>query len=257
MLPLARSLLYIFLSTVVISGSATLGWLYWEQLKHERTEDDRYQITAVVQTGAYPKQLSSNCLAEWMNLSKDEIKNLFLFNCQQAAESLVHTPHIMEAKVLRLPPNAVYVRYLARQPFARWGDWENTYVDQEGVAFPALPFYTPKKVPTIITGSDSMNWGVASSTKKMELALSLIELCKDLEWELEAVDVSKAFDVSWGRAEIVITLHHEEMIYLRLRPHEIKKQLEDFSLFIKNPLFAKEKKKPVVVDLRLLNVIIF
>ena len=50
-LPLSTALIWIFLSTCLISGTATLAWLYYVHLGRLRVQDDQYLIKAIVQTG--------------------------------------------------------------------------------------------------------------------------------------------------------------------------------------------------------------
>lgn len=250
MLSLSRALLYIFLSTVAISGSATLGWLYYLHLNHARAHDDKHLITAIVQTGPSPRQLPTTYLAELMGLSSDEPVNLYQFDCKLAVRRLMTSPHITSVKVARLRPNAIYVDYTARQPIAYLQDFENTLVDSAGVPFPASPYHTPKRLPQLITGIDEIAWGKAERGKHMCLALALLCLLEQKGVHTETIDVSRAYHESSGRAEIILTFDKGPVAVLRMRPEDLIEQLSQYDLLCQH----LDERRQVIVDFRLPNL---
>jgi hypothetical protein len=250
MLSLSRALLYIFLSTVSISGTATLGWLYYIHLDHARSQDDKNLITAIVQTGPVARQLPSSYLTELMGLSSDQPINLYTFNCQQAVRRLMASPHITSVNVARLRPNAIYVDYNARQPCAYLKDFENTLIDRDGVPFPASPYYTPKRLPELITGIDTIEWGKAERGKHVRLALALLCLLEQKGIRTECIDVSRAYHESSGRAEVILKLETGPVSLLRMCPEDLTEQLSDYHLLCKN--LSEDDR--VVADLRIPNL---
>ena len=246
MLPLSRALLYIFLSTVSISGSATLGWLYYVHLDHARTQNDRYYITAVVQTGPRPRQLPTGYLAELLDVSVDQPQNLYTYDCKEGVKRLVHSPHITSAKVARLAPNALYVDYTARIPAAYLGDFDNVLIDEEGVPFPAAPYFTPKRLPALVIGIEEVAWGEAIKGRRIRLALALLCLLQQEGVNPSRIDVSRAYHKSAGRAEVVLEFDTGPVATVRWRTEAFMEQLSDLKLLIKH----LDSSNRFIVDMR-------
>lgn len=246
MLPLSRALLYIFLSAVAVSGSTTLGWLYYVHLNYARAHDERFLVTAIVQTGPQAKQLPTAYLAELLDVSIDSPSNLYTFDCREARKKLLKSPHILSAAVKRLRPNAIYVDYHARVPKAYLGNFDNVLIDRDGVPFPASPYFTPKRLPELMIGDEAVVWGKVISSKQMRLALALLCLLEQEKIYPSKIDVSAAYHESMGRAEVVLEFDRGPVSLLRWRPLDFIEQVADFKLLLQtlNPY------QRVIVDMR-------
>lgn len=212
MLPLSKALLYIFLTTVIVSGSATLGWLYYLHLKHDRAHDDDYLITAIVQTGPEKEALPTQYLAELLDLSADAPTNLYELDLDDAVDTLLTSPLIKGAEVHRVRPSTLYIDYTRRTPIAYLLDYDNTVVDADGIVFPATPFFTPKRIPQIVLGNELSvpSWGERIHGREAALAFAIYRhLDADPETpfaQVRRIDVSEAFAESYGSREVVVII---------------------------------------------------
>lgn len=219
---LKRALMIISLSVAIISGSSYLGVSYYNHLKKNRQNDPKYNIVAVVQTSSDSEGLKTAYFTELLELSIDNPINLYAFNSKEALGKLLASPVIKEAKIVKISPGTIWVDYSLRKPIAILGDYSNTMIDHEGVPFPIKPFFTPKILPEIFLGrleeesSDDnspekkFTWGMPINGKRLRLAFSLLDFfnrhCCGESTRLERIDVSKAFALSYGQRQIVITL---------------------------------------------------
>ncbi|MBA3722746.1 MAG: FtsQ-type POTRA domain-containing protein [Parachlamydiaceae bacterium] len=212
-IPLSRALLWIFLSTLMVSGLAWLSWLYYLQLNETRIVDDQYQIVAIVQSSSHHENLKTVYLAELLNLAVDKPQNLFNFDLNRAHKRLMASPLIKNATIKKIRPGTIFVEYSMRMPYAFLGDYTNTAVDWDGYLFPFTPFFTPKKLPIIYLGLEGMDkkWGQSIyEDEGFQLALNVIEGINELfAYEpilLKQIDVSQAFADSYGQKQIVIII---------------------------------------------------
>lgn len=277
-----KALLYIFLSVVVVFGSAVGVITYIKMFTKAHRHDPAYQIVAIVQTSPEPEGLSTGYLAELLNLSVDRPVNLYGFNSKEAVQKLLESPLIKEATVRKIRPGTIHVDYTLCTPIAYLGDCSNTALDERGVVFPFKPFFTPKKLPEIYLGIDgdegdkdnsslSMLWGKALKGSRIDLAFSLLELlkehCCDPISSLIRIDVSNAFAYSYGRRQIVLefsdkmqkvvegnpTIETRKEI-LRLSPENYEQQLANYLLLRSHLREKNETAKianTIVIDLRL------
>ena len=93
-MPFSRSLIWILVSTLLISGSAFMGWLYFLHVKERRLHDDQYRIVAIIQSTPQADALKTLYLAELLGLSLDRPINLYQFNAKEAAQTLLSHPLI-------------------------------------------------------------------------------------------------------------------------------------------------------------------
>ena len=270
-IPLSKALIWIFLSTVLITGSATLGWLYYLHLLKMRSDDDTYHIVSIVQTGPEREALKTVYLAELMNLSVDRPTNLYAFDPKDAQEQLLASPLIKEVRVKRIHPETVYVDYTTRRPQAFLADYENVLIDEEGYLFPCKPFLTPKKLPELYLGLgdfEEKQWQKPLEGKQYQLAKNILqELLPTLPKEIivRKIDASNAYATSCGRREIVLILddqvensndatsfsRQERILRLETKNYQkaianylvLREYLRDHQNFINN--------NPLVIDFRL------
>jgi len=242
-LPLGRAIIVILLSTLLISGSAGLGMLYYQQIRELRTRDSKYQITSIVQTGPEQNQLKTDTIAKIMEL---ESENLYLFSASEARENLLRSPFVKEAKVKKVPPGTIYVDYVLRKPIAILGDFSNTLLDEEAVSFPKTPFFDQESYPEIILGLNELKWGEEIRGRRLGLALQLYrELSSS---SLTLIDVSRAFAPSYGDRQIVVGLGSH---ILRLSTKNYRQELQNYRRLMSYFEDHSEFQKDLVIDLRI------
>jgi hypothetical protein len=224
-LTLSQSLLWIFFSAIAVNALAYTGIkgvLFWKKL---RGIDYRVPIRAIVQTGPQKEALKTGYLAELLELSVDKPKLSSDFDVKEAEKKLAASPVISEVKVKIQEPGILYIDYTTRQPIALLIDYENVALDKDGYPFPVAPFFTPKKLPEIYLGmEEELHWNQPITGEKINLAFELLELINgpivgDL-FNVKRIDVSNAFEMSYGRREIVLFTQDE--IYMPYRGKEIR-----------------------------------
>lgn len=286
-IPFKTALTWILISVVVTSGLALLSMLYYRHVSNMHTQDDAYQIVAVIQTTPEKESLKTVYLAELLNLSVDQPTNLFVFNTKEASRKLSACPFIKDATVKKIRPGTVYVDYVLREPIAFLLDYTNTVIDKEGVAFPFKPIFTPKRLPEVYVGYSQMDgstvsngvWGSAIQGARAEKAMALLEFvskhCCSETTHLRRIDVSQAEASSCGQRQLVVILDdHTEQIadgksslyispmILRLNPENYQQGLANYRALHKHLVEYLERHKaeknasvvqrsPTIIDLRL------
>lgn len=263
----SRAYFMIFLSTLVISGSATFAWLYYLYQRGEKSQSQEYQIKAIVQTGLEKEALKTVYLAELLGLSISEETNLYQLDTDLALEKLLKSPVIRSASLELQSPNAIYVDYAVRTPVAYLVDYKNAVIDQEGIAFPMQPFFSPKNLPEIYLGNQSnFFWGKQLRGRRLALALRLLEELGHEAFSLLRIDLSQAFSESYGRRQIVLIVEDfidreegrkKERRILRLNTKTYKQELQNY-LLLRRYLTCQEgvmregslDEKATVIDLR-------
>lgn len=241
-LSLRRALLYISLSVILISGSATLLHWWRSQWMEGRKDDPNYQLKAIVQTGPERRALPTRYFAELLDLSVDHPVNLYALDLEEVAERLRASPLLARVKVGRLGKEALLIDYTARHPVAMVADCANCAVDSGGNLFPLHPFYTPKILPELYTGMEP---------RAILLALEVLERLQSSpfsELSVERIDTSNAFSLSWGRREIVLRTAQGHL--LRLGVEEYEKGLYNY-LLLRDAMQDKGGSGPQIVDLRI------
>lgn len=276
-LSLGRAILWILLSTLLISGSATASWLYYQHLITVRKSDPAFDIAILVQTGPEREVLRTDYLAELLDLSIDKPTNLYTLDPSLAEKKLLLSPVIKEASVQTYLPGTVYVDYTVREPVAYLADYRNTAIDEEGYLFPCEPFFTPKKLPEIYLGLPSHLtseevWSTQIQDNSFLIArqvLKEISLLSNGRCRVVKVDVSKALVESYGQRQIVLIvedtafLNHMSYSFprvLRLSPAHYQDSLKNYERLHWHMLSHKSlptnfSRMPVqVIDLRLLDL---
>lgn len=269
-IPLNRAFLWILLSTLMISGSAFMGWLYYQHVKGKRLQDEQYRIVAIVQSCPQQEWLKTGYLAEWLDLSLDQPVNLYQFNIREGERKLLSCPLIKKAFIQKIRPGTLYISYEMRVPIAYLGDYSNTAIDIEGYLFPFRPFFTPKKLPILYLGLNGQEgrWGCClAEHERLKVAF---ELLNDFQNQgnkdifIKKIDVADAYADSDGKRQIVVALeetsidHPPVNILLRLNTKCYPQNLanfvalrETFKQSAKNQWEKNHLSKPVIVDLRI------
>lgn len=222
---LTKSFLWIFLSTLVVSGSVYTTYFCYQKFNHSRETDPHYQIVSILQSTKKGEPLKCEYLAELMGLSVDKPENIYSFDLDQAEKDLLQSPLIESVSVKKIYPGTIFVDYAVREPVAFLGDYENIAMDANKYLFPVSPFFSPKKLPEVYlglppfgakddgTGREGGAFNSPLANKYIDLALSVFRVLERPEFRscfwVKRIDVSKAFAESYGRREIVVTIEHD------------------------------------------------
>jgi hypothetical protein len=278
-MPMRWAIMWILVSTLFISGSAFMGWLYYLHVRERRLHDDQYRIVAMMQSTPQADALKSIYLAELLNLSLDRPINLYQFNAKEAAQSLLNHPLIKAAAIKKILPGSLYIHYEMRTPFAYIGDFANTVIDEEGYLFPFHPFFTPKRLPIVYldlgSEKEEYKWGSClKNLSSVQLAFDFLYQFEQLQQDqfyLKQLDVAQAQADSYGQRQIVIVLEgtgqnlsqpsqQKPLIFLRLSCDKTMQGLANFQTLQralsdkKGDFMANERKENMIFDLRILHL---
>lgn len=246
-LPLSKALIIIFLSTVLVSGSATLAWLYWQHTLTTRATDDRYLVRWLIHTGPDQQQLPAELLMQLMDLSADPPVNLYGLDTEQMRKALLRYPLIKTAKVEKRHPDTVYLDYSLKEPVALIGEHPDIGVDRYGTPIPIQYMQTQRSLPIFWLGVAEDNRDLLriqqQYRREIALGLSLIVQLADL---LE-VDLRQLHAPVYGLREIVVR-HNDDL--LRLNPNDIRQGLANYLTLSKVEPFSSSS----VIDLRIPNL---
>lgn len=276
-LSLPIALAWILGSTFLITGSA------YSFLKVSRGKGlmisvkDPFVIQKIIQTGPHRDTLKTDYIAEILGLSQDHPMRISSFDSNASVKKLLAMPMIKEASVFVIKPDTLYVDYTLRDPIAMVYDYENIAIDEEGFLFPFSPFYSPKELPELYFGLPSFEEGGSSFKKPLEgekflLATQILKALKKIAGEekffLKRIDVSHAFEKSYGKQEVVIDIANEAfgfssisnfsfIHHLRLSPKDYAQQLGNYlvlhrEIMTSSQLYSKTHSVDErVIDLRL------
>lgn len=274
-MPFNRSLLWILVSTLLISGSAFMGWLYFLHIRERRLNDEQYRIVAIIQSTPQADALKTVYLAELLDLSLDRPINLYQFNSREAVQTLLRNPLIKAATVKKILPGTLFIYYQMRTPIAYVGDFANTVIDAEGYLFPFRPFFTPKRLPILYLGlnKEECKWGSClNHSPSLEIAFSIMQQFDQLQLKnlnLKQLDVTQAQADSYGQRQVVLVLEEGEqaaiksaysLSFLRLSSDHYIQDLANFCTLQTAQLEKKEEPSSkssaqnhqgMVIDLRI------
>lgn len=255
-------------STLLVSGSAFMGWLYFLSIRQHRLNDDQYRITAIVQNSSQGEPLKTAYLAEILDLSSDKPTNIYRFDIEAAQAKLLTLPLIKQAQVRKILPSTLYVQYEMRTPVMLSGNYKNTGIDNAGYQFPLNPFFTPKRLSTLyakISNENKPVWGAQlEDNEALTLALriqTLFEKDGKQDFFIEKIDLSNLKADSYGQRQIILIIEKSlfdpfysksnKKIYIRLSPDHYKQGLINFfNLYhdLQNKLFMNQDQ--LVIDFR-------
>lgn len=204
-------------------------------------------LCRVVQTGPQKEALKTSYLAEVIQLSADRPLLARRFDTIFAQQRLKASPVIKQAHVKVIKPDTVYIDYTVRQPIAALFDFENVALDEDGVPFPIVPFFTPKKLPEIILGVKTFAWNTPLKDEKTQAALHLLKMMLDQSLNVLRIDMTTSNALSLGKREIVVIVEENGFSkYLRLTPKNLTQELGNY-LELRKTLPAETQ----VIDLRI------
>ena len=257
-IPFKESLKAIGWSVILFSG--TLWGVYggYHYFWNQRLEDPRYNTTVLLQTSLEKEPLKSSFLAELLEISVDNPTNLYQFNLRMGEEKLISFPLIKQAVLKRLPPGTLHIDYSIRKPVALVGDFTNTAIDEERRLIPFKPFFSPKKLPSIVLGLQNTNlrWGMQLDDSLGSLSFKILEILhkKGMQSVVLTIDVSHIEHSSLGSQKAVVVI--EELVEgqplqftLILNAQDVEDGIHRF-VMLKNKLLYRMKRS-AVIDLRL------
>lgn len=250
--PLSKALIWIFLTTFLISGSATLGWLNYERLVAKRLQNPAYALSTLIIKG---DGLDPQYLAEKIGLSKDRATNYYEFDPYEAKARLEASPLIQSATVDKQKPNLVLITYTPRTPIAKVADVSNTLIDDQGVLIPQNPLFTQLPLPAIRFGFDpsTFKYGLHVEGRRWDLAKEFISLHES--FTVTEVDLTNAYANSYGEREVVLTIAEgERNRILRLSTRRSRQEIHNY-LNLRDEITNRGEPgitdKDLVIDLRL------
>ncbi|MDN3505012.1 MAG: FtsQ-type POTRA domain-containing protein [Rhabdochlamydiaceae bacterium] len=217
-----------------------------------KLKDPKFLIQEIVQTGPQKEALSTQYIAQLLELSADKPTHMVFFDEKMAEAKLLRSPLIKYCQVKKMLPSTIYVDYELRSPIAIIGDYQNIAMDEEENLFPLKPFFTPQVIPEIYLGVNEVD--DFELDLALPLALKVLTEGKNqfssTRLKIIRIDVSRAFLSSLGQKEIVAKLE-DELHYgnksftftylLRLNCKEYKQNMRQFFALRKELL--KEQKK--------------
>jgi hypothetical protein len=235
-LPLTHALAYIVASTLFCSGGAYAVMKNYLKNQQKITNDPRYALVSIIQTGPQKEALKTEYLAELLGASNNRPYHTKWFNQERAKMRLLKSPLISKADVKVVKPGVLYVDYTVRQPIAFLEDYKNVAIDKEGYPFPFAPFFSPKNLPNVYFGlapfgtpSDDpgrcmANWGTPMRGKYADLCLDILAIVTDPEvadlFSVKRIDVSNAFAESFGIREIVVIT--EDVLFKNIKGKDVQ-----------------------------------
>lgn len=209
-IPLGRALCWIGLSVIGVNGACYLllqGYFLWRDQKQKFKHS---YLSTIVQTGPQKEALKTDYLVQLLDLSLDRPRKMKDFDLKEGEQKLLSSPVIKEAELKTLDLGTLYIDYSIRQPIALLYDFENRAIDEECAVFPLIPFFSPKNLPEIYLGVSNTK---IKGDPKVDLALDILKLVTDPsvkdQLNVRRIDVSKAFEKSFGRQEIVVLVEDE------------------------------------------------
>lgn len=250
-LPVRRAVFWILLSTLFISGTCTTALFYYWHLKSAWEADSKYNIVAIVQRGPDKDILKTEYLAELLGLSLDQPTNLFKLSLNEAKQRLLQSPLIESVVVKKVKPGTLYIDYHVRKPMAFLADYSNTALDEKGFLIPFAPFFTPKKLPEIVCGSqDACKWGEVLKGEQIYWALNLIKQ----QSNIRRIDFSQYNASSLGLREIILVLESQispETRILRLPTENMSQQLANYKQLEEHLASHPIESNTLIIDLRI------
>lgn len=197
-------------------------------------------IQKVVQNGPLPTLL----LTELLDLSVDHPIAFKEFDSKKATQKLANYPFFHTVDVKKLRPSTVSVQYRLREPCAKLGERSNTVLDKEGILFPLLPYFSPRRLPELVVGEPG-----EGSIGQEKLTLFLDLLARFPPYSVERVDLAALESHTLGKRQIVvICTHQEKRCTLRLSSDRYPQEITDFFHIQLNSLCKEES---CLIDLRL------
>ena len=261
-LPPLSAVLWILISTLLVSGTAFMGWLYYLHVRHLRTQDEKYHIAAIIQKSSQKETLKTSYLAQLLDLSVDRPISLYTFNLEEGEKKLKKSPVIKKAKIKKISPDTLFIDYQTYIAIGYLEGQSNIAIDKEGYLFPFREFFSAKPLPYFYFSQacDELKWGNSlKNNKEFQLALAVLKKLKKVisaNYLIKAIDLSLAFSHNYGKRQIIVTLlekkrktEQKHLVYLRLNSDNYLQNLDNYVTLQLHE--AKQKKQSYLIDFRI------
>lgn len=218
---------YVTVVSWIVGSLLVIPGMSYKILKSQAVQVD--YLCRIVQTGPQKEALKTPYLAELIHLSADRPVIAKHFDPLLAKQRLTSSPVIKSAVVKVIKPDTVYIDYTVRQPIAALFEFDNTAIDDSGVPFPIVPFFTPKKLPEIVLGINSFKWGEKIPMDKIDLSLTLLKMLLSESLTVLRLDMTHASLPSLGQREVVVILEENGFSkFLRLTPKNFAQEIGNY-----------------------------
>lgn len=235
--------LKVFFISALFWGAFFSAW-WWKNVQQRvREQDERFLLRRIAARSRTVDKVPLSLLASLLEIKEGEP----LFSVQpDVLLSRIHAcPAFAGARVWRLLPGTLGVEYTLRTPVASLGGVRNVVFDKKGTFFFLLPYFAPKKLPSIcfdlppLTTLEELQ---RASSVEMTLALRMLSALTTFAAKhtltLERIDLSKKNHPNIFRREIVITFAPEiskggEYLYIRCNARSLSlKKLQKVCTYI-------------------------
>lgn len=243
-----RKVFLILLSSLLVLGTIEgFVWYYYQSGRLWIASKSTCMLEAIIQTGPPEHTVF---LGEALGLFAGLPTPLMQFDLINGKERLLKTYAIKKAHLKIIKPNIIFVDYTLRQPLFQLGDYTNTFIDEEGVFFPKVPFYSPRRLPEIRLGkhAPSTPWGERIQPFHLQMAINILDLLGHRA--IERIDLSQVEEGANGRRQIVVLLNKKRI--LRLTPKNYVQEISHYLVLEK--IFLKNDPSQHVIDLRIPEV---
>jgi hypothetical protein len=240
-------ILFVVLSvSLAITGFSFKAYQRWYINGVKIRSSHEFMINGIYQTGSKKEGISTNALAEMLDLSIDRPVHLLDFDEKKMEQKLMSYPIFKSVKISKRKPSSIYIDYDLRDPIAVSSDYLDAVIDDDGVIFPYRDFFTQKKLPHVY-------FGIAEEgdlQAKKEMFFTLLKTAKNklepLQFRVVLIDVSKLFAESFSKRELILKVEQEESslpftYYLRMNGHDHDMLLSNFIVLYHKELKNKQK----------------
>lgn len=252
-------------SALVTTGLSFKAYQHWYFNEVKIRSSKEFLISGIFQTGSKKEAISSNLLAEMMELSVDRPIHILDFDEKKMEKKLMSFPIFRSVKIQKKKPSKILVDYEIREPIAVCQDYQDALIDDQGVIFPYHTFFSQKNLPSVYLGISEE--GDLEEKKRLFLKIlkTASEMLENAHFKVTLVDVSKAFAESYSKREFIIKVEQLDSsvpfsYFLRANNIELEKPLSNFLVLSKElvkqqKLWAKLNQgkvpQPKIIDLRL------
>lgn len=258
-----KAFTFIICVTLAISGT-TACWLFLNYyLTQKRSQDPDYQVRALVQRANGKYNLPTSALIELLGLSIDKPINLYYFDTAKASNSLATLGIFKVVNISKSFPETLVVEYELREPIAYLDDISNTAIDNNFIAFPFFPYYTPKKMPIVRLNKDDLKWNTSviedENAELVKRVFTQIESFEIPSEKISWIDVSSMLNNNHPFQEIILGIETQNnKKWLRLKAADLSTHLNRYAkLYPYIQQWEKNREgQPTIIDLRFSDLLL-
>lgn len=216
----------------------TLFFLFSSCQKEERGVKEAIKKIALIHQG--PFTLPIYLFPELLSLSIDQPTYFDSFDRKEAEKELYSLGIFKELSLKKCRSDILAIEYALYRPIYILGDLSNTLVSEKGTLMPNRPYFTPKNIPLLYLGSETIE-------EHFDFLKKLTALIQ--EGEIEMIDLRQIAARSKARRELVIKIGQNGASHLlRLDPLYIEEQYNNYLILLQN--ITKNKQSDLIIDLR-------